>query len=70
MPLHNTQQAQDIVPSPDSLARSTTFVPKTLRAHSGISTLDQNALLFDIALEKAKHDFAYGKRKSVAKEAG
>lgn len=64
------QQAQNIVFLPDSSMGFTAFVPKTPLTQNGIWTLNQNALLFDITLEKAEHDLAYGKHKAVANEVG
>ena len=32
--------------------------------------MDQNALLFNIVLQKAEHDFQHGERKDAAEEAG
>lgn len=69
MPLNNAQRVQDTAPPPDSSATSTTFVPKAPQRGS-IWTMDQNTLLFNIALEKAEHNLAHDKRKAAVEEAG
>ena len=68
----NAQRTHDAAPAPGSSATSnaTTMVPETPQARPPTWTLDQNALLFNIALEKAEHDLQHEKRKAAAEEAG
>lgn len=57
---------------PDSSANSTytAAVSETLLTRSYAWTQDQNALLFNIALEKAEFGLAHNKHKAAAEEAG
>lgn len=69
MTSQDATRLHEVVP-PDSSANSTTAVPKTLLTCSHAWTQDQNALLFNIVLEKAQFDLAHNKRKTVAEEVG
>lgn len=57
---------------PDSIpnSQSTPIVPDTPLPGGPTWALDQNALLFNIALQKAEHDFQHKKRKDAAEEDG
>lgn len=69
MPLQDAQHTKNLTLSSNSSGKSTTaFIFKTLQTYSGIEILDQNALLFNIVLEKAKHNLAYNKRKTTVKK--
>lgn len=71
MTSQNAQRLHKTAP-PDSSANSTTTaaVSETLLTRSYAWTQDQNALLFNIALEKAEFDLAHNKHKAAAEEAG
>lgn len=55
---------------PDSSANFTRAVTETPLTRSHAWTQDHNALLFNIALEKAQFDLAHNKRNTAVKEAG
>lgn len=67
---HRTHGAPAFAPDSVRTSQFTALVADAPQPERPPWTVDQNALLFNIALKKAEHDFQHRKRKDAAEEAG